>query len=110
MPVIWREGTLSLLSGLLGLLFLCGTYQPFSFVFRYTTEYFDQPKRGYGQNVVDVFHALKKNNFEDPFGPAKDQFQGSGSYGNGGSMRVAPVALFYHKNETEMVDVSCCDN
>lgn len=73
---------------------------------RYTTEYFDQPKRGYGQNVVDVFHALKKNNFEDPFGPAKDQFQGSGSYGNGGSMRVAPVALFYHKNETEMVDVA----
>lgn len=73
---------------------------------RFTTEYFEQPKRGYGSNVVDVFHALKKNNFEDPFGPAKDQFQGTGSYGNGGAMRAAPVALFWHKNLAEMISVA----
>ncbi|KAH7981552.1 hypothetical protein HPB49_025330 [Dermacentor silvarum] len=56
---------------------------------KFTSEYFEQPKRGYGPNVVDVFHALKKGNFEDPFGPAKSQFEGTGSYGNGGAMRVA---------------------
>lgn len=56
--------------------------------------------------MVDVFHALKKGNFEDPFGPAKSQFEGTGSYGNGGAMRVAPVALFCHKNMAEMISVS----
>lgn len=73
---------------------------------RFTSEYFEQPKRGYGPNVVDVFHALKKGNFEDPFGPAKSQFEGTGSYGNGGAMRVAPVALFCHKNVAEMISVA----
>ncbi|XP_064465926.1 ADP-ribosylhydrolase ARH3-like [Ornithodoros turicata] len=73
---------------------------------RFTTEYYDQPKRGYGMNVVDVFHALKKNNFEDPYGPAKDQFQGKGSYGNGGAMRVAPVALFCYNNDEKLIDLA----
>lgn len=73
---------------------------------RFTTEYFEQPQRGYGSGVVDVFHALLQEDFEDPFGPARKQFQGLGSYGNGGSMRVAPVAVFYHNNLTEMISVA----
>ncbi|RWS29743.1 Poly(ADP-ribose) glycohydrolase ARH3-like protein [Leptotrombidium deliense] len=61
---------------------------------RFTVEYYKQPRRGYGANVVDVFARLRVTNYEDPFGPAKTQFGGSGSYGNGSAMRIAPVALF----------------
>ncbi|RWS00714.1 Poly(ADP-ribose) glycohydrolase ARH3-like protein [Dinothrombium tinctorium] len=61
---------------------------------RFTFEYEQQPKRGYGANVVDVFSALKLTDFEDPFAPAKAQFKGLGSYGNGSAMRISPVALF----------------
>lgn len=67
------------------------------------TEYFKEPKRGYGQNVVDVFYKLKNQKYEDVWRPAREQFDGSGSYGNGGAMRIAPVALFYHSNYNEMI-------
>lgn len=45
-------------------------------------------------HVVDVFEALRESNFEDVFLPAKLQFNGTGSYGNGAAMRIAPIALF----------------
>ncbi|KAK3885731.1 hypothetical protein Pcinc_010069 [Petrolisthes cinctipes] len=63
---------------------------------RFVKEFYAEPRRGYGSNVVDVFAALRISKFEDVYGPAAWQFGGSGSYGNGGAMRVAPVALFYH--------------
>ncbi|XP_046432682.1 ADP-ribose glycohydrolase ARH3-like isoform X2 [Neodiprion fabricii] len=39
-------------------------------------------------------------------GPAREQFNGEGSLGNGGAMRVAPIALFYYKNSELMVDTA----
>ena len=68
-------------------------------------EYFTHPRRGYGQQVVEVFHKLRAQKFEDPFGPAKEQFDGSGSYGNGGAMRVAPLALFCHSDYKELINL-----
>ena len=74
---------------------------------RFTLEYFKQPKRGYGTNVVDVFAALKMSDFEKPFEPAKMQFSGTGSYGNGGAMRIAPIALFsYHFPEEKLIELA----
>ena len=61
---------------------------------RFTQDYFDNPKRGYGQNVTEVFACLHIEEYQDPFGPARRQFGGTGSYGNGAAMRIAPVALF----------------
>ncbi|PSN57802.1 Poly(ADP-ribose) glycohydrolase ARH3 [Blattella germanica] len=72
---------------------------------RFVKEYFLQPRRGYGQNVIEVFHKLRAEQFEDPFGPAKEQFEGSGSYGNGGAMRVAPLALFCYPNFEQLVSL-----
>ncbi|GLH00526.1 Putative adp-ribosylglycohydrolase posttranslational modification [Gryllus bimaculatus] len=71
---------------------------------RFTVEYFNEPRRGYGQNVIDVFHKLRAEKFEDPFGPARAQFNGSGSYGNGGAMRIAPIALFYYKSLSDVIE------
>ena len=75
-----------------------------SFSLRFVKEYFSDPRRGYGQ-VVNVFHKLRAQNFGDPFGPAKEQFGGSGSYGNGGAMRVAPLALFCHSDYNKLINL-----
>ncbi|CAL1279245.1 unnamed protein product [Larinioides sclopetarius] len=77
---------------------------------RFVAEYFNQPKRGYGINTVDVMHILKETNFKDVFQPAKMQFKGSGSYGNGAAMRIAPVALFGYNMSDEFLqkDVEKC--
>lgn len=63
----------------------------------FTAEYFRSPKRGYGETVGTVFRKLKGGNFEDILGPARSQFDGMGSYGNGAAMRISPVALYCTK-------------
>lgn len=73
---------------------------------RFVAEFYREPKRGYGANILDVFHKLKVQRFEDIWRPAKEQFDGSGSFGNGGAMRIAPVALYFHNNYKEMLNVA----
>jgi len=60
---------------------------------RFSREYMREPWRGYGGSVVDVFNKLKDQNYTEPFKPAAEQFNGSGSYGNGAGMRAHPVGL-----------------
>lgn len=62
---------------------------------RFTERYYlDGRNAGYGANVVDVFKKLKAINYSKPLQPAEEQFDGTGSFANGASMRVSPVALF----------------
>lgn len=72
----------------------------------FVSEYFKDPNRGYGQNVIEVFHKLKNSKFVNIYKPASEQFWGSGSYGNGGAMRIAPVALYYNNDYKTMLDVA----
>ena len=70
----------------------------------FTKEYFRERWRGYGGSVVEVFDKLRKTNFSDPYKPASEQFDGSGSFGNGAGMRAHPVALAScHQSEEEVV-------
>ncbi|RZF41028.1 hypothetical protein LSTR_LSTR002660 [Laodelphax striatellus] len=73
---------------------------------RFVKEFYKDPRRGYGQNVIDVFAKLRKRTTDDVFLPAQEQFGGSGSYGNGGAMRIAPVPLFCHKSYDNMLHVA----
>jgi hypothetical protein len=84
-------------------LFLCESW--ISFSLRFVKEYFGDPRRGYGEQVVEIFHKLRVQKFGDPFGPAKEQFGGAGSYANGGAMRVAPLALFCHSDYNELINL-----
>jgi poly(ADP-ribose) glycohydrolase ARH3 len=43
---------------------------------------------------------------KDPYGPARLQFAGRGSYGNGSAMRMTPVALFCHQNMEEAINMA----
>jgi ADP-ribosylglycohydrolase len=56
--------------------------------------------------VTEVFRKLNNQNLEDVWMPAAEQFNGSGSYGNGGAMRISPVPLFAHKNYDKMIDIA----
>ena len=75
---------------------------------RFVDENTNEPWRGYGQSVGEVFRKLSKTNFaseETVFKPAAEQFDGSGSYGNGAAMRAHPVGLF-GKNQTEVEEIA----
>ena len=67
------------------------------FVGRFSKEFEKEPGRGYGGNVITVLRALADPNLKDLFQPAREQFGGSGSYGNGGGMRISPLGLFYYQ-------------
>uniref|UniRef100_A0A7M4FKF8 ADP-ribosylhydrolase ARH3 n=2 Tax=Crocodylus porosus TaxID=8502 RepID=A0A7M4FKF8_CROPO len=62
---------------------------------RFAEEYKKEPNRGYGMGVITVFKKLLSPKCSDVFEPARAQFSGKGSYGNGGAMRVAGISLVY---------------
>lgn len=67
------------------------------FHFRFVKEYFAEPRRGYGSNVIDVFAVLRATKFRDVYGPAAMQFNGHGSYGNGGTdLKKFTYAVFFN--------------
>lgn len=73
----------------------------------FVKEYFNAPTRGYGSGVIDLFHNLKKSKFEDFLMPARRQFNGQGSFGNGAAMRVSPVALYcFNKSDEFLIDLA----
>ncbi|GJQ69353.1 hypothetical protein Trydic_g6480 [Trypoxylus dichotomus] len=72
----------------------------------FVKEYFSEPRRGYGQNVVEVFNKLRSSKFEDIYKPAREQFNGTGSYGNGGAMRISPIPLFFYNNYEAMIEAA----
>ncbi|KAK2187384.1 hypothetical protein NP493_167g02000 [Ridgeia piscesae] len=74
---------------------------------RFVSEFYKEPDRGYGGSIAAVFSKLEKSGCSDPFLPAKEQFDGQGSFGNGGAMRISPTALYgYNLSEEELNKVS----
>ncbi|XP_042296542.1 ADP-ribose glycohydrolase ARH3 [Sceloporus undulatus] len=61
----------------------------------FAEEYKRDPDRSYGAGVITVFKKLLSPKCRDVFEPARQQFNGKGSYGNGGAMRVAGIPLAY---------------
>lgn len=62
---------------------------------RFAKEYSESPGRGYGSGVIQVLKKLSSPQLCDVYQPARDQFNGRGSFGNGGAMRAAPFALAF---------------
>ena len=72
---------------------------------RFTEEFFANPQRGYGASVFVVFNKLQNSGYTDVFTPAREQFNGAGSYGNGAAMRTSPAALLGYKDDVKLVEV-----
>lgn len=67
-----------------------------------------KPCRWYGASVGTVFEkTIQPAYASDPYKAASEQFNGSGSFGNGSGMRVFPIALYYHQNHQEIEKVCC---
>lgn len=62
---------------------------------RFAEDYQNDPDRGYGMGVISVFKKLLSTKCSDVFQPAREQFDGKGSYGNGAAMRVVGIPLAY---------------
>lgn len=62
---------------------------------RFAKEYSASPSRGYGSGVIQVLKKLASPQLSDVYQPARDQFNGRGSFGNGGAMRAVPFALAF---------------
>ncbi|XP_011136475.1 poly(ADP-ribose) glycohydrolase ARH3 isoform X1 [Harpegnathos saltator] len=71
---------------------------------RFVKSYYQEPTRGYGASIVTVFQKLRANKLTDIISPAKDQYNGLGSFGNGGAMRVAPLSLFCYNDHNKLID------
>lgn len=86
----------------------CGGFDPTVVAQRFTEEFYGNKdvKGEYGPKVRNVFAALAKTRYEDVWTPAKEQFDGTGSFGNGAAMRVAPVSLYYYEDEDKAIQVA----
>ena len=65
--------------------------------------YEKEPHRGYAMGAASLFNELiGLNDFDNNcLKPGLDMFNGSGSYGNGSGMRVAPIALYTYQMPLE---------
>lgn len=82
-------------------LLACGGFDGADMARRFADGYFAEPYRGYGGNIVHVFQRVSRG--MDWRTAATIQFEGSGSYGNGGAMRVAPVAVWAYPDMEETI-------
>lgn len=69
-------------------------------------EFFTNPSRGYGENLVVVFNKLRANEFSDPFQPAREPANFTSSSDNAAASRITPVALLYCNNYDHMMHVA----
>ncbi|XP_023657825.1 ADP-ribosylhydrolase ARH3 isoform X1 [Paramormyrops kingsleyae] len=72
-----------------------GAFDQHDLAHRFAEEYRHAPGRGYGSGVIQVLRRLSSPRLTDVYQPARAQFGGRGSFGNGGAMRAAPFALAF---------------
>lgn len=71
---------------------------------RLATNFAAEPWRGYGPGPPKVFRRLGQGVRWDEAGTSL--FGGTGSFGNGAAMRVAPIAMFAHSDLDEVVELA----
>lgn len=68
---------------------------------RFGERFAAEPTRGYGPAAIRILHAISQG--ESWRTAASAVFGGSGSFGNGGAMRVAPIGAYFCQNLAEVV-------
>jgi poly(ADP-ribose) glycohydrolase ARH3 len=64
---------------------------------RFKENFNREPWRGYGPGPARIFSMVKRSHLTY-LEAAKSLFRGKGSFGNGASMRAAPLGLFFHNS------------
>lgn len=68
----------------------------------FTERYWRAPNRGYGAGAQQLLRAIHEGT--DWRVATKDLFHGTGSYGNGAAMRVAPVGAWFADDENQVIE------
>lgn len=63
-----------------------------------------EPWRGYGPGPLEVFRMILAGTLW--FEAAKRLYGGLGSLGNGGAMKIAPIALLHYDNEEKLREIA----
>jgi ADP-ribosylglycohydrolase len=69
--------------------------------YTFARQYWNNPQRGYGATAHDILQAIARGVSWRK--AAREAFDGDGSMGNGGAMRVAPVAAYYADDLDQVV-------
>ena len=72
--------------------------------------YLSNSDRGFSSSTARVLTHIRDGGYQDLLTPATQQFEGRGSCGNGGAMRISPVALYGYKEEATLVEVGTCSH
>jgi poly(ADP-ribose) glycohydrolase ARH3 len=97
-PLIYTDDT-AMTIALAESLLECDGFEGAHMSMRFATQYRESPHRGYGSGITRIFEqVLSGVDWEEA---SRSQFGGSGSFGNGSAMRVAPVALWAHPDIEE---------
>lgn len=102
-PLRWTDDT-HMAIGVAESLVQVGGFDAAQMARRFVANYDAEPWRGYGAGPPRVFAALRDGARWDE--PARELFGGTGSYGNGAAMRVAPVGLLWCDNPSRAVAVA----
>lgn len=79
-----------------------GRVEPDSLAARFARRFVANPHRGYGLAAQSVLAAIASGT---PWREtSSSQFRGSGSFGNGAAMRVAPLGAFFHDDLSRCAD------
>ena len=71
--------------------------------YRFMENFKLEPWRGYGPGPPRVFRSIQAG---EAWNEAAGKLYGSGSFGNGSAMRVAPVGLLYYDNPSKVRDIA----
>lgn len=80
----------------------CGEIDRDALARRFAHRYAEDPRRGYGGTAHDILRRIGMGESWRTVAPSV--FSGTGSMGNGGSMRVAPVGAFFAGDMDRVVD------
>ena len=69
----------------------------------FTSNYEQEPWRGYGPGPPRIFKKIRAGS---PWDKAAEDIYPGGSYGNGAAMRVAPVGLFYFRDFDKLLSAA----
>jgi len=99
----WTDDT-HMMIGVAESLIECGGFNGEHMTWTFVHNWQREPWRGYGPGPLEVFRMILTGT--PWFKAAKRLYGGLGSLGNGGAMRITPIALLYYDDEEKLREIA----
>ncbi|RIK77855.1 MAG: crystallin J1 [Planctomycetota bacterium] len=101
-PPVWRYTDDSEMAiGIVEILSAHGRIDQDALAIRFGERFAAEPARGYGPAAIRILHAISQGESWRTVG--RSAFGGTGSFGNGSAMRVAPIGAYFCSDLNEVV-------